>query len=154
MWTSRYMRFCRLLAAASLITIAIVGPAVAAVIAKPQPGKTYSGLIKQSSTLTYPIRFKVSASGKTVRDFQLKIGAPRYRPCYNITAYNENVTAKISRKGTFTAKLRITDGYDNPEGTLTVTGKFGKNGHESGTATSTYGVAACDGSSPYTTKAK
>ena len=108
-----------MLAGASLITMAIAGPTVAAVAAKPEPGKAYSGLIRQSSTRTWPIRFKVSATGKTVRNLQLKEGAPIYGGCYDVTSYNNNVTAKISRKGTFTAKLRLTDLYDDTLGTLT-----------------------------------
>lgn len=145
----------RAVAVLLLGSLAIAAPAVAALNTKPENGKTYKGLIRQSATATYPISFKVSATGKTVTNFVLSHGSPRYSSgCYTVNFLSNRVKAPISSQGAFTAKVPIEDPYKFIFGYVTITGKFSRAGHESGAATSKYkNDASCDGMSPYSTKA-
>lgn len=124
--------------------------------AHPAKGKTYSGSIKRlaGANITFPITFTVSKNGKKVHDFSLPSGYPVYCEGGGF-GEAQDATAKVSSKGTFTAKLPI---YFAPthdhEGFVKVTGKFGKKGHESGKVITEFsGATTCNGTSKYTAKA-
>ena len=102
----------------------------------------------------YTIAFEVSANGKKVHDFSLPSGYPVYCEGGGF-GEAQDATAKISSKGTFTAKLPI---YFAPthdhEGFVKVTGKFGKKGHESGKVITEFSTSkTCNGTSQYTATA-
>lgn len=133
--------------------VAGVGSANAAHAAK---GKTYSGSIKRlaGSNVTFPITFEVSNNGQKVHDFSLPSGYPVYCEGGGF-GEAQDATAKISSKGTFTAKLPIyfAPAHDH-QGFVKVTGKFGKTGHESGKVITEFSSSkTCNGTSKYTTKA-
>jgi hypothetical protein len=134
----------------------IAAPVVSADAAHPVKGKTYSGSIKRlaGANTTLPITFEVSSNGKKVQDFSLPSGYPVYCEGGGF-GETQDVTAKISSKGTFTAKLPI---YFAPthdhQGFVKITGKFGKKGNESGTAITEFSsFKTCNGTSKYTAKA-
>jgi len=142
-------------AALILLVLALTGAALAA---GPRKGSTYSGLITriiEGNRSTFPISFEVSANGKKVQDFSLPSDYPVY--CEG-GGFGEarDATAKITSKGTFTAKLPL---YFAPthehQGFVEITGKFGKKGHASGKVTTdfTNGAGSCNGTSRYTAKA-
>jgi hypothetical protein len=136
-----------------LIAALAIG-AGSATAAHPAKGKTYSGSIKHLANVTYTIAFEVSANGKKVHDFSLPSGYPVYCEGGGF-GEAQDATAKISSKGTFTAKLPI---YFAPthdhEGFVKITGKFGKKGHESGKVITEFSTAdTCNGTSKYTAKA-
>lgn len=64
--------------------------------------------------------------------------------------------ASISSKGTFTAKLPLKNYLDRDSGGhVTVTGRFGRVGHEKGhVITKIRGSASCNGESRYSTRAR
>jgi hypothetical protein len=138
-----------------LVSIAALAVGAAdATAGHPAKGKTYSGSIERASNVTYPIDFKVSQSGKKVDDFSLSSGYPVYCQGGGFGEAQE-ATAKISAKGTFTAKLPI---YFAPshehQGYVKITGKFGDKGHESGKVITEFTKSkTCNGSSKYTATA-
>lgn len=146
----------RLGALAALATVAIAGPALAAVTAKPEKGKTYSGSIRRTSTVKIPITFKVSENGKSVSHFTM---TPKYPTNCSGGGFPtmKSRSARISRKGTFTAKLPLVSTLPPPrkrDGTVTVTGRFGRGGKESGKVkTVVTSSKSCDGRWFYSTKA-
>lgn len=124
--------------------------------AHPAKGKTYSGSIKSrpGGNVTFTISFQVSKNGKKVHDFSLPSGYPVYCEGGGF-GEAQDATAKVSSKGTFTAKLPI---YFAPthdhEGFVKITGKFGKKGHESGKVITEFSTSdTCNGTSKYTAKA-
>lgn len=124
--------------------------------AHPAKGKTYSGSIKSlpGGNVTFTISFQVSKNGTKVHDFSLPSGYPVYCEGGGFGEV-QDATAKISSKGTFTAKLPI---YFAPthdhEGFVKITGKFGKKGHESGKVITEFSTSdTCNGTSKYTAKA-
>jgi hypothetical protein len=136
-----------------VLIAALVGSANAA---NPAKGMTYSGTMKlpKASNVTYAISFQVSKNGKKVDNFSLPNGYPIY--CQG-GGFGEaqKATAKVSSKGTFTAKLPI---YFAPthahEGFVKVTGKFGKKKQESGKVITEFSNSEeCNGTSKYTAKA-
>ena len=142
--------FCAL-----IVLVAAVG-AVGASAAHPAKGKTYSGSIKRlvGASITFPITFEVSKNGKKVHNFSLPSGYPVYCEGGGFGEV-QDATAKVSSKGTFTAKLPI---YFAPthdhQGFVKITGKFGKKGHESGKAITEFSTSkTCNGTSKYTAKA-
>ena len=148
----RAVAFCGLVA---LIAALVVG-ACSANAAQPAKGKTYSGSIERlaGANTTFPITFEVSKNGKKVHDFSLPSGYPVYCEGGGF-GEAQDITAKISSKGTFTAKLPI---YFAPnhehQGFVKITGKFGKKGNESGKAITEFSsFKTCDGTSKYTAKA-
>ncbi len=135
-----------------LIAALAVG-AVGASASHPAKGRTYSGSIERLANVTYPIAFEVSKSGKKVHDFSLPSGYPVYCEGGGFGEV-QGATAKISSKGTFTARLPI---YFAPthehQGFVKITGKFGKKGHESGKAITDFSTSnTCNGTSKYTAK--
>jgi hypothetical protein len=133
------------------ITLATLVAASAALAAKPIKGATYSGTIHRSSNVAYTIKFKVSKNGTHVGGFTVPL-LPVYCQGGGFGT-PQSVVAKITKKGTFQAKLPI---YFAPahstQGFLIVTGKFAKHGKESGKATTQFThVTACDGTSTYST---
>lgn len=145
-------------AASFALICAVAIPALSSA-AQPGKGKTYSGSITRvvaGTTSTFPISFQVSKNGKKVHDFSLSSGYPVYCQGGGFGEAQE-ATAKISKQGTFTAKLPL---YFAPthdhQGFVKVTGKFGKKGHESGKAITEFtggSLTGCNGTSKYTTKA-
>lgn len=152
----RGQRFLVVAAALALIC-AMAVPALS--VAGPKRGATYSGLITRvidGNSSTFPITFEVSKNGKKVEDFSLPSDYPIYCEGGGF-GEAQAATAKISRQGTFTAKLPL---YFAPthdhQGFLKVTGKFGKQGHESGKVVTEFSggsLTGCNGTSKYTTKA-
>jgi hypothetical protein len=140
--------------AAALAALAVVAGTADA--AHPIKGKTYSGSIQRvaGGNITFPITFEVSKNGKKVHDFSLPSGYPVYCEGGGF-GEAQDATAKISSKGTFTAKLPI---YFAPthdhQGFVKITGKFGKKGHESGKVITEFSTSkTCNGTSKYTTGA-
>ncbi len=135
---------------------ALAAYAGSAVASHPAKGQTYSGSITRlaGANITFPISFEVSKSGKKVHDFSLPSGYPIYCEGGGFGEV-QDATAKVSSKGTFTAKLPI---YFAPthdhQGFVEVTGKFGKKKRESGKVSTDFTTShACNGTSKYTTKA-
>lgn len=131
-----------------LASLAIAGSALAAT-AGPKKGKTYRGTIKRYRT---PISFHVAKSGRSVGAFSIS-----YAPfifCQGGGARVKNHSVRISSKGTFKAVLAIYTFGGKPFGHMTITGKFGKGGRESGKVIMAMSFgASCNGSSPYFTRA-
>lgn len=128
---------------------------ILSIAASPKKGRTYSGLIKRTAgaTTTFSISFEVSKGGTKAHDFSLPGGYPVYCEGGGF-GEAQDATARISKKGTFTARLPI---YFAPahehQGFVTVTGKFGNKGRESGKVTTEFTKAdTCNGTSKYTTK--
>lgn len=144
----------RVAALAALVTLAAAVPAIAAVGARPEKGKTYSGVIRRTSTVKEPISFKVSRTGRSVKDF--KFSYPVYCQGGGFPGMKSR-PATISRKGSFTAKLplkTIIPPRGRPDGTVIVTGKFGRHGSEKGEViTKLKHGTTCNGKSSYSTKA-
>ncbi len=137
-----------------MMAAALAMGAGSASAAHPAKGTTYSGSIKHLSNVTYAITFEVSKNGKKAHDFSLPSGYPIYCEGGGF-GEAQDATAKISSKGTFTAKLPI---YFAPahqhQGFVTITGKFGKKGHESGQVITEFSTSkTCNGTSKYTTTA-
>lgn len=145
--------------AASFALICAVAIPSLSMAAQPGKGKTYSGSITRvvaGTSSTFPISFQVSRNGKKVHDFSLPSSYPVYCEGGGFGEAQE-ATAKISRQGTFTAKLPL---YFAPthdhQGFVKITGKFGKKGHESGKVSTEFtggSLTGCNGTSKYTTKA-
>ena len=133
--------------------MAVAGPVAIAVAAKPEKGKTYKGYIVVTSTDKYAISFTVAKSGKRVSSFSMPGQFPWY--CQGGGWTYKSASAKISSKGTFTAKLPIVDnGTSTKVGTLKLTGKFASGGKESGKAITDFTKSkSCNGTSPYSTTA-
>ena len=139
-----------------VLIVALAAGAGSASAAHPAKGKTYSGSIKRlaGANVTFPITFEVSKNGKKVHDFSLPSGYPVYCEGGGFGEV-QDATAKISSKGTFTAKLPI---YFAPthdhQGFVKITGKFGKKGHESGKVITEFSTSkTCNGTSKYTATA-
>jgi hypothetical protein len=136
----------------AVLIVAVAAANGSAGAAHPAKGKLYSGSIKRLGG-TFPISFEVSKNGKKVHDFSLPSGYPVYCEGGGF-GEAQDATAKVSKRGTFTAKLPL---YFAPtherQGFLKITGKFGKKGHESGKAITDFTRAkSCNGTSKYTTK--
>lgn len=122
---------------------------------KPIKGATYSGTLNFGSNVTFRISFKVSKNGKSVSGFKLPQSPPFYCQGGGFPHIGKSPRAKVSKKGTFTAKLPLLAiGTNKPDGSVIVTGKFGKHGKESGkvkTAIAGKFGSQCNGSSSYST---
>lgn len=150
----------RLGAITALATVCIAAPVLAAELGKPEKGKTYSGNIRKTEAgvkTNIPISFKVARTGKSVSKF--KFSYPAYCQGGGFPTMKSR-SAPISRQGTFTAKLPLTTVLPpagKPAGHVTVTGKFGSGGKESGKVITDIKNSrfpkTCNGSSPYSTKA-
>ena len=132
--------------------------AIPALAASPKKGATYVGKInrvyKGKVVYSDEISFKVSSNGKKVGSFSLPNGYPVYCEGGGF-GEAQDATAKISSKGTFTAKLPL---YFAPshqhQGFLQITGKFGKKGRVSGNAKTDFTISkSCNGTSKYTAMA-
>jgi hypothetical protein len=131
----------------------LVIPAPASAV-HPAKGKTYSGEIKQSVTVQFPISFKVSSTGKSVSKFRLPNGYPVYCQGGGFGSAHSR-RAKISRRGTFRAKLPIIFAPTHQhQGFLKVTGKFRSHKRETGKVVTGFtNGSSCGGSSKYSTRA-
>jgi hypothetical protein len=119
-------------------------------------GAGYSGQLAAPRT-SYLVSFKVSASGKRVTALKIS-NTPFYCQGGGRPTPVSFPSATISKAGTFTSngKYLILEGPLKGQvgAKLKLTGKFGKQGSEQGTLTSTYSkTSSCSGKSSYTTKA-
>jgi hypothetical protein len=141
-----------------LTAILVVSGAGVALGAKPVSGARYRGAIKWSRNAidSFPIAFRVSKKGDKVQSFQLSNSFPVYCEGGGFPAIGNGGTGRISKRGTFTAKLPLTDlTTHRPEGFVIVTGRFGARGSVSGrVATDLPGTVgkACNGTSPFTAR--
>ncbi len=147
--------------AASLLLVCAMAIPTLSMAVSPKKGKTYTGKIsrvyKGKVVYTDEISFRVSANGKKVGSFSLPNGYPVYCEGGGF-GEAQGATAKISSKGTFTAKLPL---YFAPshqhQGFLKITGKFGKKGRESGKVKTNFTLGdftnSCNGTSNYTARA-
>lgn len=137
---------------AALGALVATGSALGAITGEPVKSATYSGLIHRSTTVTIPISFKVSKSGNYVSDFDMNY--PVYCQGGGFPVMRD-ASAAITSKDTFSAKLPLVDIFvkpHKPAGNVTVTGKFGKSGNESGQViTNLKNAKSCNGKSPYST---
>ncbi len=140
-----------------LLSLAICAAAIAA---QPLKGKTYAGTINQlfngKVVNEFPFSFSVSANGKKVKRFSLA-SVPIYCEGGGFGGVSGG-SATVTKAGTFKAKLPIvfTPTHEH-QGFVTITGKFGKSGTESGSLSTEFAkasVKSCDGSSRYATTAE
>jgi len=140
----------------ALTAIVVVAAASVALAAKPVKGATYSGTIVRSiGNTSFPISFKVSKNGKTVSDFKLTNDYPVYCQGGGFPELGTGKAAKISKKGTFTAKLPLKDIHPpgKGEGSVIITGTFAAHGSVSGKVKTAIGGStfkSCNGTSPFT----
>ncbi len=141
-----------------LTAIVVVAAAGIALAAKPVNGARYRGAIhwSESTIDSFPIAFRVSKKGGKVQSFQLSNSFPVYCRGSGFPAIGNGGSGRISKKGTFTAKLPLTDVTTHkPEGLVIVTGTFAAHGSVSGkVATDLPGNIgkACNGTSPFTAR--
>ncbi len=149
------LRARRGLAAATLAAALL---ATVARAATPLPGATYSGALSERQA-AISISFRVSPDGREVEAVTFS-ELPIY--CTGSGPPNARIvfaTARISRRGTFTARGRDAIAVGPLKGTavasLTLTGTFASKGRASGVVRTDYvGTASkCSGRSRYTTKA-
>jgi hypothetical protein len=119
-------------------------------------GARYSGQLAAPRT-SYLVSFKVSANGKRVTALKIN-STPFYCQGGGPPTPVSFASATVSKTGTFTStgKYVISEGpLKGQVGTkLKITGKFGKQGSEQGTVTSTFKkTSSCSGKSSYTTRA-
>jgi hypothetical protein len=140
----------------SLIVLAVLLVASAALAAAPVKGGSYSGsLIPSRDGVT--VSFKVSANGRTVSGLSTS-NIPLYCSGGGRPIPIHFKSAPISSQGTFssTGKYSILEGPKKGQlgATLKISGKFLSGGREQGTLTTSYvGFANCSGKSAYSTKA-
>ena len=144
-------RSCRQLislAAAAFLTSAV------ALAAKPFKGATYKGNIKLSVAVPDPISFKVSGNGKRVSHFTIG-SIPIGCQAGGFTSPKSR-SAKVSKTGTFKAKLPLRAINGTKIGNVVVTGKFLKGGKEKGKVSTRFtqrGFSkSCNKTAPYSTK--
>jgi hypothetical protein len=133
-------------------TVALVGTGVA-LAANPLKGATYSGTF--TGEVYNTISFKVSSNGKKVSGFN--IPSPPVGCQGGAFGSSTGGTATVSKKGTFKVTLNMVFApQKKTNGTVLVTGKFGKHGSESGTLSSTFTgkdfTTSCDATKSYSTK--
>ena len=159
--SARTARRVRLVVSPALALVALLSVAAIAVAANPVKSAKYSGQVPHAgvppTTLSIPVTFKVSRSGKRLTSFTV-----RMTNLPNKCGYGENdliSTGKADIKhGSFTLKLTETFPGGGPVvATATVTGRFLAGRSEAGTIKTTYppypGGRSCDGSFRYSTKA-
>ncbi|HEV7941762.1 MAG TPA: hypothetical protein VGP17_03035 [Solirubrobacteraceae bacterium] len=136
-------------------TVALVGAGVALAAKAPKPlkGATYSGTF--TGEVYNTISFKVSSNGKKVSGFN--IPSPPVGCQGGAFGSATGGTATVSKKGTFKVTLNIVFApQKKTNGTVLVTGKFGKHGSESGTLSSTFTgkdfTTSCNATKSYSTK--
>ena len=143
----------RVVALAALAGLTIAGPAPAAITGQPQKGRTYSGTIKRYGT---PITFSVSKAGTSVSHFEIK-DAP-FIFCQGGGLTMKSRSARVSGNGTFKATLPLYTIGGKPDGHITVTGRFAKQGKEVGNVTVAMNAvppgSSCNGSSGYSTSVR
>jgi hypothetical protein len=152
----------RVLILTAILAVATAGIALAAKpghgAAKPVKGARYKGAIHWSPNAidSFPIAFTVSKKGDKVQSFQLSDSFPVYCRGGGFPAIGDGGSGRISKRGTFTAKLPLTDlTTQKHEGFVIVTGAFGTRGSVSGkVATDLPGAVgkACNGTSPFTAR--
>lgn len=142
---------------ATLLGVALLaGGASSADAARPHKGATYKGTIKETFETkvlaTQPIAFTVDPKGKTVSNFLLHKGYPVYCTPAGI-GEAVSVTAKIEGGG-FRAVMPIMR-LKQRQGSVTVTGSFGRHGLASGMVITHFmnsRHARCDGTTNYRAK--
>lgn len=151
------MRICpigigrvRVVALVVMASLTIAGSALAAVAAKPEKGKTYSGTVERSGT---SISFRVSKTGKSVNHFNIQAAPFIFCQGGGVNPPKSR-SARVSSNGTFKVKLPLKSVNGKPAGHMSLTGKFAKDGNEAGKVTVVIKhLGSCDGSSAYSTKA-
>lgn len=133
-------------------TVALIGTGVA-LAAKPLKGATYSGSF--TGEVYNTISFKVSSNGKKVSSFN--IPSPPAGCQGGGFGSASGGTATVSKQGTFKVTLNIVFAPEHKtNGTVLITGKFGKHGRQSGKISSTYTgkdfPASCNATKSYSTK--
>jgi hypothetical protein len=133
----------------------------AAIAAQPLKGRTYAGTINQvfngKVVNEFPFSFGVSANGKKVKKFNLGASVPIYCEGGGFGGASGG-SATVTKAGTFKAKLPIifTPTHEH-QGFVTITGKFGAKGTESGSLSTEFAnakIKSCDGTSRYRTTAQ
>jgi hypothetical protein len=140
--------------AVAAVVLGVLACAGIAAAAGKVAGGSYTGALAAPKT-AYVVSFKVSSNGKKVTGLGIN-STPFYCSGGGPPTPVKFANASISKAGTFTSagKYVIAVGpfKGQVETQLKITGKFGKNGTERGTLTSTYPKAtACTGKSSYTT---
>ena len=147
----------RMPAAIVLVALLVVSAGTAvALAAAPIKGATYQGELKlpHATNQTFPISFKVSASGKGVSNFTLSHGYPVYCQGGGF-GQQQPGSGTITKKGKFTVKLPLVFEFGPPphrhQGFVIVTGTFAKHGKVSGTVVTDFTPGhTCNGTSTYT----
>lgn len=141
-----------------LLSLAICAAALAA---HPLKGKTYTGTINQvfngQVVNEYPFSFSVSKTGSKVMKFTVPTSVPIYCEGGGFGGASGG-SATVTKAGTFKAKVPIifTPTHEH-QGFVTITGKFGKKGTESGSVSTEFAkgnLKSCNGTSRYTTTAE
>jgi hypothetical protein len=139
------------------VVAALVAASVAlAAASKVVKGGTYTGTIRQAANRD-AISFKVSKNGKRVASFKVPGGVPFYCQGGGFPVVTGG-SGTVSKKGTFTAKLQLTERDLPPKGAagfVLVTGKFGSHGTVSGkvkTDPTDKTFTKCGGTSPFSAK--
>jgi hypothetical protein len=145
------------LGAAALALVALCATAALALAAHPVNGGRYKGQIENSPVNT-KISFKVNRSGTKVHHLKTKLD-PIFNNdvCGGVTpsVTQESNPARISRRGKFRGVIH----YTYPEsgdahGKAIVKGKFHRHGKEDGKVIARFENPDCNGSAPYSTKAR
>ena len=145
---------CRVAAASLLLLAGLLLTAAVAFAAKPAKGKTYSGEIKRSATVQFPISFKASRSGKRVSGFSFPSSYPVYCQGGGFGA-PQSRSARISRRGTFEVKLPIVfTPTHQRQGFVRVSGRFLRHKREKGEITTHFDKSpSCNGAAHYSAHA-
>jgi hypothetical protein len=118
---------------AAVMALACAGLALAA---KPIKGAPYKGEFKGTPGTVVQISFDVSANGKRISDLYTETPFKCSGGCGG-TPSGTNGSAKLTKKGTFKATLKLTGpGSTKTIGTDTVVGTFLSHGRAKGTVTS------------------
>lgn len=132
--------------------VALVGVGVA-LGAQPLKGATYSGSFTGETFDT--VSFKVSSNGKNVSGFNV----PNPPAGCQGGAFGSATggSAKVSKKGTFKVTLNLVFApQKKTNGTVLITGKFGKHHSESGKISSNFTASgfpkSCNATKSYSTK--
>jgi hypothetical protein len=142
----------RLLGSIACVLAVSLAVTAIALAADPVKGSKYSGRVKTSVTLT--VSFKVTASGKKVTGFKVRLSLPNSCGYGGPEPTQFFKPAKISHgrfSGTVTEKSAISGKVVD---SAKVTGRFLAGGKEQGTVKTTVPAAKrCNGTFSYSTKA-
>lgn len=123
-----------------LVVVTALAWAGIALAATPVKGGSYTGTYK--GTVGDSISFKVSSNGKKLTGLYVSTPFKCSGGCGGVPS-GSNGSAKITRKGTFKAKLKLVGpGGTKPIGTDTVVGRFLSHGRAKGTVTSHFSAGS------------